>query len=214
MDYNLYKLKFDGAVHFGQSESALSLYTTADHFRADTLFSALCHTALSLWGEDGVQALVKQAEADELLLSDSMPWRELAHEDVFYLPKPCAVSEKKREIPAELRKKMKRLLWIPVSDMGRFEQSIRGDALYKPKDEAFGIASERTSVSIAEGADATPYQVGSFRFYPDCGLYIIVGVHTEAQAERMDRLISALGMSGIGGKISSGYGSFFVKKTD
>ncbi len=94
MDYYLYKLKFDGAVHFGQSESALSLYTTADHFRADTLFSALCHTALSLWGEDGVQALVKQAEADELLLSDSMPWRELAHEDVFYLPKPCAVSEK------------------------------------------------------------------------------------------------------------------------
>ena len=114
MDYYLYKLKFDGAVHFGQSESALSLYTTADHFRADTLFSALCHTALSLWGEDGVQALVKQAEADELLLSDSMPWRELAHEDVFYLPKPCAVSEKKREIPADLRKKMKRLLWIPV----------------------------------------------------------------------------------------------------
>ena len=39
MDYYLYKLKFDGAVHFGQSESALSLYTTADHFRADTLFS-------------------------------------------------------------------------------------------------------------------------------------------------------------------------------
>lgn len=54
MDYYLYKLKFDGAVHFGQSESALSLYATADHFRADTLFSALCHTALSLWGEDGV----------------------------------------------------------------------------------------------------------------------------------------------------------------
>ena len=40
MDYFLYKLKFDGAVHFGQSESALSLYTTADHFRADTFFSA------------------------------------------------------------------------------------------------------------------------------------------------------------------------------
>ena len=55
-------------------------------------------------------------------------------------------------------------------------------------------------------------RVGSFRFYPDCGLYIIVGVRTEAQAERMDRLISALGMSGIGGKISSGYGSFTVEE--
>ncbi|MFR6027494.1 MAG: hypothetical protein ACLUMK_13480 [Christensenellales bacterium] len=77
--------------------------------------------------------------------------------------------------------------------------------MYKPKDEDWH-RFERTSVSIAEGADATPYQVGSFNFI-DCGLYIIVGVRTEAQAERMDRLISALGMSGIGGKISSGYGS-------
>ena len=211
MDYNLYKLKFDGAVHFGQSESALSLYTTADHFRADTLFSALCHTALSLWGEESVQALVRQAEADELLLSDSMPWRELAREDVYYLPKPCIVSEKKQEISADLRKKMKRLAWIPVSDMGRFEQSVRGGALYEPKDDAFGIVSERTSAAITEGADATPYQVGTFRFYPDCGLYVIIGVKTEEQAERMERLISALGVSGIGGKISSGCGSFTVE---
>ena len=61
MDYFLYKLKFDGAVHIGQSESALSLYTTADHFRADTFFSALCHTALSLWGERGAQDLIESA---------------------------------------------------------------------------------------------------------------------------------------------------------
>ena len=93
MDYYLYKLKFDGAVHFGQSESALSLYTTADHFRADTLFSALCHTALSLWGEDGVQALVKQAEADELLLSDSMPWREMC----FICPNRAPYRKKSRK---------------------------------------------------------------------------------------------------------------------
>lgn len=211
MDYYLYKLKFDGAVHFGLSESALSLYTTADHFRADTLFSALCHTALSLWGEEGVQNLVRQAEAGELLLSDSMPWRELAREDVYYLPKPCAVSEKKQEVPANLRKKMKRLSWIPVSDMGSFEQSICGNALYEPGNDAFGVVSERTSAQIEENADAAPYQVGSFRFYPDCGLYVLVGVQTEAQAEQMSRLLSALGMSGIGGKISSGYGSFTVE---
>lgn len=87
MDYFLYKLKFDGAVHFGQSESALSLYTTADRFRADTFFSALCHTALSLWGERGVQDLIESAQRGELLLSDSMPWRD----DQYYLPKPLSL---------------------------------------------------------------------------------------------------------------------------
>lgn len=206
MDYYLYKLKFDGAVHFGQSESALSLYTTADHFRADTLFSALCHTALTLWGEAGVQGLVQQVETDALFLSDSMPWRG----NRYFLPKPCALSEQKREIPAQLRKAMKRLAWIPVSDMGLFEQSILGEALYTPNDEPFGRPIERSSAAVTEGADAIPYQIGSFRFYPDCGLYVLAGVKTEAQAEQMHKLLSALGLSGIGGKISSGYGSFTV----
>lgn len=96
MDYYLYKLKFDGAVHFGLSESALSLYTTADHFRADTLFSALCHTALSLWGEEGVQTLVRQAEAGELLLSDSMPWRELAVKTCIICPSHAPYRRKSR----------------------------------------------------------------------------------------------------------------------
>lgn len=209
MDYCLYKLKFDGAVHFGQSESALSLYTAADHFRADTLFSALCHTALSLWGEEGLRELVEQVESDELRLSDSMPWRGKQ----YYLPKPCAVSEQKREVPAQLRKAIKKLAWIPVSDMDLFERSIRGEALYTPGDAAFGMVVERASAAIVEGADAEPYQIGAFRFYPECGLYVLVGVKTSKQAEKMHTLLSALGLSGIGGKVSSGYGSFTVTET-
>lgn len=209
MDYCLYKLKFDGAVHFGQSESALSLYTAADHFRADTLFSALCHTALALWGEEGLRELVEQAESDGLRLSDSMPWRGKQ----YYLPKPCAVSEQKREVPAQLRKAIKKLAWIPVSDMDLFERSIRGEALYTPGDAAFGMVVERASAAVVEGADAEPYQIGAFRFFPECGLYVLAGVKTMDQAEKLHTLLSALGMSGIGGKVSSGYGSFTVTET-
>ena len=209
MDYCLYKLKFDGAVHFGQSESALSLYTAADHFRADTLFSALCHTALALWGEEGLREIVEQAESDGLRLSDSMPWRGKQ----YYLPKPCAVSEQKREVPAQLRKAIKKLAWIPVSDMDLFKRSIRGEALYTPGDAAFGMVVERASAAVVEGADAEPYQIGAFRFFPECGLYVLAGVKTMDQAEKLHTLLSALGMSGIGGKVSSGYGSFTVTET-
>ena len=46
MNYSLIRLQFDGLAHFGTSDSALSLFTSEDHFYADTLFSALCHTAL------------------------------------------------------------------------------------------------------------------------------------------------------------------------
>ena len=44
MNYSLIRLRFDGLAHFGTSDSALSLFTSEDHFYADTLFSALCHT--------------------------------------------------------------------------------------------------------------------------------------------------------------------------
>lgn len=212
MDYFLYKLKFDGAVHFGQSESAMSLYTAADHFRADTLFSALCHTALSLWGEQGVQALIAQADAGELVLSDSMPWRTEKGKDLFYLPKPCAVAEQKREVPPEIRKKIKKQAWISVSDMDDFAASLNGKMLFNPTDEPFGMASERTSAAVPDNADARPYQVGTYCFYPNCGLYIIAGLKGHEQAEKMKTLLMALGMDGIGGKTSAGYGSFALEQ--
>lgn len=79
MNYSLIRLRFDGLAHFGTSDSALSLFTSEDHFYADTLFSALCHTALSLHGIDGLQSLLQQAADGSLLLSDSMPWHRTAH---------------------------------------------------------------------------------------------------------------------------------------
>lgn len=59
MSYLLFKLAFDAPVHFGPSDSALSLYTSEEFFRADTLFSALCHTA-----GDELDRLVKSVQND------------------------------------------------------------------------------------------------------------------------------------------------------
>ncbi len=86
MNYSLIRLRFDGLAHFGTSDSALSLFTSEDHFYADTLFSALCHTALSLHGIDGLHSLLQQAADGSLLLSDSMPWHRIAHGVDYYLP--------------------------------------------------------------------------------------------------------------------------------
>ena len=211
MNYYLYRLKFDTAVHFGASDSALSLYTSEDHFCADTLFSALCHTALSLSGPSGLEELCRQAKAGELLLSDAMPWKG----ESLYLPKPCVSSEEKRELPADQRKAVKKLNWIPVEQFARFSDSVRGGEAFDPKEaEAkFGISSETAKVQIVPGEDALPYQVGLFHFAEDAGLWFIVGCATEEQGELIDKLIAALGLGGIGGKVSSGYGKFTVEDT-
>ena len=211
MDYYLYKLRFDGAVHFGMADSATSLQSSSDHFCADTLFSALCHTAGTLWGGDGIEVLCEQADTGRLLLSDSMPWRSREGEDVYYLPKPCAISQTKQEVPARLRKAIKRMAWIPVPEMADFQSSLEGHGLYCPSEEPFGVHEERTMAAVHEGDDTTPYQVGAYRFKPSCGLYILVGCVDETQAQRLEKLLHALGTGGIGGKVSAGYGAFSIE---
>ena len=62
MNYFLFKLRFETAVHFGPSDAALSLAASEEHVRADTLFSALCQTALCLYGPEGVEELCGQVQ--------------------------------------------------------------------------------------------------------------------------------------------------------
>lgn len=51
--------------------------------------------------------------------------------------------------------------------------------------------------------------MGAFRFAEDCGLYVLAGLESD-DAAWLRTLMRALGLSGIGGKVSSGYGKFTV----
>ena len=164
MNYSLIRLRFDGLAHFGTSDSALSLFTSEDHFYADTLFSALCHTALSLHGIDGLHSLLQQAADGSLLLSDSMPWHRTAHGVDYYLPKPCRTFPRlpqKQDMPQGSRKAMKKLAWIPVRSFSDFWRSIAGEASYQPQPDAFGTLAGRTQAAVSDETDAVPYQVGA-----------------------------------------------------
>ena len=68
----LFSLRFTAPVHFGLSDAAMSLYASEETFRADTFFSALCHTALHAEGEAGVTRLCEAVRRGELTLSDAI----------------------------------------------------------------------------------------------------------------------------------------------
>lgn len=210
MNYYLYKLAFDTAVHFGSS-SAQSLYVSEDHFCADTLFSALCHTALTLHGSDGLVRLCQAAKAGQLLLSDSMPWLG----DQLYIPKPLVSSETGKDVPAEKRKAVKRLKWIPADHFAAFAESVRGGAAYDAEgvQTEFGVSTSAAKVRITQGEDSMPYQVGLYYFKENAGLWFIVGCETPQLEELVSTLVEGLGHSGIGGKTSAGYGKIHVEDT-
>lgn len=204
MSLLLFKLAFDSAVHFGGAGSALSLEHSEMNFRADTLFSALCHAAFSLHGEHGVQMLCQWAKQGELLFSDAMPWQG----DTLYLPKPLMASSSPSEIPPEQRKKIKRLAWLPVSEFDRYTRTLR-EGVYTPSQAAcFGHYCEQIKAAVPSGCDAVPYPVGLYRFAENCGLYFICCCQSDAQASQLHLFLEALGLSGIGGKTSAGYGRF------
>lgn len=205
MNYYLFKLRFTSAVHFGSPDSALSLYTSSDHFCADTLFSALCHTAAELWGPSGPDQLAQYVEQGKLTFSDSMPW----HQDRFYLPKPYLHTENRTEIPAALRKQMKKLQWIDAAAFPEFAASVQGGTPFQPREVSFGIFTDQVRMR-ASTSTTIPYHVGVYEFTAGSGLYFLAGCGDEVIADYLTRLVEALGYSGIGGKTSSGFGKFEI----
>lgn len=149
MNYFLLKLAFDTAVHFGGSDSAVGSQSSALTLRADTIFSALCHTALEVYGEPALEELLISADADALRISDAMPWRG----DSFYLPKPIAASTSPAELSTVERKAVKKLAWIPVSKFDRYTASLHsGTYPLNELDQSFGQAYEQTKASVTDGA--------------------------------------------------------------
>ena len=208
MNYSLFKLQFQTAVHFGLYDSALSLHSSGDHFYADTLFSALCHMAGDLWGDAGVRQLCGYVFDGKLRLSDSMPWCA----DRLYLPKPFVHAESRNEVPAQLRKQIKKLAWIEIGAFSQFADSLHGGGIFQPRQVKFGSDDEQTRVSL-HSDPPTPYQVGTYQFRSDCGLYFIAGCENDEVETCLTKLVEVLAFSGIGGKTSSGLGRFEFLKT-
>ncbi len=202
MNAYFYRLAFKTPVHFGQgrlSGSGFGLF-------ADTLFSALYIEALGMGMEEKLLTFAKDGS---LTLSDLFPYSG----ETYFIPKPIMRIQTDKKGDSSLKKKFKGLTHIPVSDIDEY---ICGD--YDP-DKAvenlrcIGKSTLRQSVRIVEDSDSKPYSVGLFTFAEGCGLYFAASVTDEAKA-LLDRLMSALSFTGIGGERSSGLGKFAFECTE
>lgn len=208
MNYCLYKLSFLSPLHIGESSSARSLETTEMTFCADTLFSALAHACLSLGGEKEIERLCGYAKEGKLLLSDAMPYDGAN----LYLPKPFAFPKKQKEASSLEKKKMKKLSFIPVEKFEELIVSLNGGRPFGAEEIEldFGNSTVVTKVGISGFEETEPYSVGIFTFKKNCGLYLLIGYREEEILTFLERLFNLLAVSGIGGKVSSGYGKFEI----
>lgn len=208
MNYSLCKLRFITPLHVGDSESARSLDASNMTICADTLFSALCHTALLSKGNAGIDRLLEYALEDRLRFSDLQPY----FGSRLFLPKPFLFPSGYRENNKSIkdRKKIKKLSHIPLEMLDDYLAYIHGEKDFD-FDKAicsFGEHHMTTKASIRGNEQSVPYSVGLFSFYNDCGLYLITAYETDEVLDYVNELLRLLSLSGIGGKISSGYGKF------
>ena len=199
MDYKLYKLQFNSAVHFGKQnldEGEISCC-------ADTIFSALCQEAVQM-GQDTLEYFYKCVKEEKLLLSDAFPYME----NTYFIPKPMKRIElSENNGDSVIKKAYKKLKYIPMDSLDTYLQG-KFDVMNAHDFNSFGHFEMKTAASIRGEKETTPYRIGTYYYNPGNGLYMIVGYQEEKILEFIEMLLEHLSFSGIGGKRGSGFGRF------
>ena len=224
MAYYIFTLKFETPVHFGDAANGGFLDKIAMSCSADTLFAALCNEA-ALQGGEVVEQFIDKVRQRKIAFSSLMPYFRIKDKkknkeiDVhFYLPKPLLINEVNKQAAksfSEMKhlatklKKQKKTNFIRASQMQQLLQSRKnGEAMEVEADE-FAVPFVSGRVNLRD-EKPQPYYVGSYVFADDAGLYLICSAEDENDIDFIEKLLSSLGASGIGGKRSSGYGKFIL----
>lgn len=203
MGTKIVKLSFRGSVHFGERRLSDSEYVCD----AGTLFSALFVESLRMGAADEFVEAVRHGNC---CISDAFPYIG----ERLYIPKPMIAVRGDKEGPADatskVRKASKKLKYIPVDSLGDY---LSGSLDVVAESDCFHLGKSfvRTKVNLERSGseDAEPYHVGGFSFDPGCGIYFIwQGEYDLAPT------LEQLSFAGIGGKRTSGYGSFDFEVID
>ena len=191
-------------------------------YRADSLFGALCYE-LSLQGDEtGLLHLQEGVAKGKLLFSDLFPYIYDETEGLqLYVPKPIlTISSDERRVTADYdtfrqqatqQKRQKKLSYIRVSQLADFIQAMKSGQAFDGTEPFFGCGQLLTRVNCTENVPR-PYYVYQIQFTKEAGLYGIIGYEEDEDLDGLITLLESLGLSGIGGKRSSGYGKFHFRE--
>ena len=213
MKYYLLPLKFLTPVHFGDVAEGGNLEKVTFTCHGDTLVSAMINEAAAM-GENYLADFVNKCRDGKIVFSSMLPYRDNQEERHLYLPKPLLLKTHE-ELPAqssrELKdnatkmKKQKKVAYIRAAEMSDFLHS--GMVNTNVPKFALPMLATRVNKRLEE---PLPYYVGAYCFQNNTGLYFICGVENTEDIKVVEELTELLGLSGIGGKRSSGFGKFTV----
>lgn len=210
MAHAVFKWYFTTPVHFGNEKGQLA--ESGFVLKSDTLFSALCLECLKIGGEKLLDEFYHWCKMGELAFSDALPF----YGESYFLPKPIVMVERQPQEHNSVQKKLyKNLGYISAQNMRSYWQSLKNEGAFDPKaesDQLKAITTKETRVMARNrrenDEDTLPFYISTVTFAPEGGLYVIVEYQDEAKIAKLQQIMSSLGLSGIGGKKSSGLGHF------
>lgn len=218
MKYYVLRLKFLTPVHFGTAENKKSGNQQSFNCCSDTFFSALATEAASL-DVELCERFIAAAKNGSLLLSDLLPYYN-GREAELYVPVPCYRREhadtldfslpfKDLCLQYEARREHENLAYIRASAVKAFMHPLADYAEPAQEKHCFGWSGVQRRMDFRNGGSA--YYVSNYNFAAGAGLYCIVGLEDDSLLKPMFKIIELLGLGGIGGRRSSGFGKFVLR---
>lgn len=209
----IYKLKFETPCHFGAAELGGRLESVSFSYASDVLFGALC---CEFADDKKVADFFDTVRRGKILFSDLLPYNG----EKFFIPKPILLIDSDKTSarldPGEMRrraterKKQKKIEFIRASRLTKYFSALKNNLPFSEENN-FGETILLQKVSCRE-EKPLPYFVGTFSFNEGSGFYLIALFDDEETAEFFEGILQSLGLSGIGGKKSSGLGKFSLSE--
>lgn len=216
-----YYLNFRSPLHLGRR--GVGLEETEILIPADTLFSAICQTWRTFYGEESLTNFLDQYETGEpFLLTSAFPFAG----DIRFLPKPLIDLKVNAD---DDRKKLKKVRYLSEK---RFRQIVNGELsasddadLIKENDlsnngqlwihdedkcpPTVWKTDKRPRVTLdRQSSTSEIWHLGGVKFNEGCGLWFDAKFEAEETQRQIETILRVLGDTGIGGERSAGYGLF------
>ena len=188
---------------------------------ADTLFSAICQTWRTFYGEEHLTDFLTQYETGEpFLLTSAFPFAG----NTRFFPKPLIDLKVNAD---DERKKLKKVLFLSekrfhqIANQIANDESIAFDSNGLINDAQLWIHDDDKCPRTVWTTDKRPrvtldrqsstseiWHLGGVKFHEDCGLWFGAKFDTEETQAQIETILRVLGDTGIGGERSAGYGIF------
>ncbi len=212
--YAILPLRFIAPVHFGDAAQGGGLQEVGLTCRADTLYSALTVEALRK-SQETFDTWIQKTQDGSILISDLLPWYVRDNRFEWYIPKPVIdvkgegkshreTLEEARNLSA-FRKQGKKRAFLRASEMALYVDDLTYHSSSLEEEPVFGTYGADTHFN---GRTRKPYSAGSFSFHENAGLYLLLGLSQIEDLEMVRSLVEWAGLTGIGGRRSSGMGKF------